>query len=35
MYYGLSKEDLDEGFNWLDTLYNKLHIRDGRDVDSL
>ena len=28
MYYGLSKEDFDEGFNWLDTLYNKLHIRD-------
>ena len=28
MYYELSKEELDEGFNWFDTLYNKLHIRE-------
>ena len=28
MYYELSLNDLDEGYNWLDTLYNKLHIRE-------
>ena len=28
MYYELSLNDLDEGYNWLDTLYNKNHIRE-------